>query len=46
VGTPGGGVAHRGRWLEVDADAAARGVSEDLLGLVVQAAVLQTVAGR
>ena len=39
VGTRGGGVAHRGRLLEGDADAAARGVFDDLFGLVVQAVV-------
>ena len=39
VATPGGGVAHRGRLLEGDADAAARGVFDDLFGLVVQAVV-------
>ena len=44
VGTPGGGVAHRGRLLEGNADAAARGVFDGLFGLVVQAGVLQTVA--
>ena len=52
VGTPGGGVAHRGRLLESDIDAAARGVFDGLLGLVVevlqavQAVVLQAVAER
>ena len=42
------GVAHRGRLLEADADAAARGVFERLFGLVAEAhdsdaAVLETV---
>ena len=46
MGTPGGGVAHRGRLLEGDADAAARGVFDGLFGLVVEAVVLQTVARR
>ena len=46
VGTPGGGVAHRGRLLEGDADAAARRVFDSLSGLVVQVVVLQSVAGR
>ena len=40
VGTPGGGVAHRSRLLEGDADAAARGVFEGLFGLVVKVIVL------
>ena len=38
VGTPGGGMAHRGRllvFIEDDADAAARGVFDGLFGLVV-----------
>jgi hypothetical protein len=43
VGTSGGGVAHRGRLLEGDADAAASGVFDGLLGLVVEAVVLQAV---
>jgi len=46
VGTPGGGVAHRGRLLECDIDAAARGVLDGLLGLVVEVVVLQAVAER
>ena len=46
VGTPGGGVAHRGRFLESDIDTASRGVSDGPLGLVVEAIVLQAVAGR
>ena len=46
VGMPGGGVAHRGRLLEGDADAAARGVFDGLLGLVVEVVVLQAVAER
>ena len=42
VGTPGGGVAHRGRLLEGDdAGAAARGVFDGLFGLVVEVVVLQ-----
>ena len=36
VGTPGGGVAHRSRLLEGDADAAARGVFDGLFGLFVK----------
>ena len=50
VGTPGGGVAHRGpcrgRLLEGDADAAASGVFDGLLGLVVEVVVLQAVTGQ
>ena len=46
VGAPGGGVAHRGRLLEGDADAAARGVFDGLFGLVVEVVVLQAVSGR
>ena len=46
VGTPGGGVAHRGRLLECDIDAAARGVFDGLLGLVVEVVVPQAVAER
>ena len=46
VGTPGGGVAHRGRLLEGDADAAARGVFDGLLGLIAQVVVLQAATGR
>ena len=49
VGTPGGGVAHRGRLLEGvegNADAAARGVSDGLFGLVAEAVVPQAVTGR
>ena len=46
MGTPGGGVAHRGRLLEGDADAAARGVFDGLLGLVAQVVALQAVTGR
>ena len=41
VGTPGNGVAHRGRLLEGDADAAARGVFDGLFSLVVDMVVLQ-----
>ena len=50
VGTPGGGVEHRGRLLEDDADAAARGgVFEDVLhsaGGVFQVVALQAATGR
>ena len=46
VGTPGGGVAYRGRLLEGDADAAARGVYDGLFGLVVEAVTPQAVARR
>ena len=42
VGTPGGGVAHRGRLLEGDADAAARGVFDGLFVLVVEVVEAQT----
>ena len=46
VGTPGGGVAHRGRLLEGDADAATSGVFDGLLVLVVELVVLQAVTER
>ena len=46
VGTRGGGVAHRGRLLELDIDTASRGVFDGLLGLVVEVIVPQAVAGR
>ena len=46
VGTRGGGVAHRGRLLELDIDTASRGVFDGPFGLVVEVIVLQTVAGR
>ena len=46
VATPGGGVAHRGRLLEGDADAAARGVFDGPLGRVGEVVVLQAVTGR
>ena len=46
VGTSGSGLAHRGRLLEVDADAAARDVFDGLFGLVVEAAVPHAVTGR
>ena len=46
VGTRGGGVAHRGRFLEFDTDTASRGVSDGPLGLVVEVIVLQAVAER
>ena len=39
-------VAHRGRLLAVDADAAARGVFDGLFGLVVEVVEQQAVAGR
>ena len=42
-GASDGGTVHRGRLLEVDADTAARGVLERLLGLVVEVVVLETV---
>ena len=43
-GASGGGTVHRGRLLaEVDADTAARGVLERLLGLVGEAVVVETV---
>ena len=45
-GASGGGVAHRGRFLEGDVDAAAGGVFDGLLGLVVEAVALQAAAGR
>ena len=46
MATPGGGEAHRGRLLEGDADAAARGVFDGLFGLVVEAVAPQAVTGR
>jgi len=46
VGTPGGGVAHRGRLLEGDADTAASGVFDGLFGLVVEVVALQAVTER
>ena len=46
VGTPGGGVARRGRLLEGDADAAASGFFDGLLGLFVELVVLQAVTER
>ena len=46
VGTRGGGVAHRGRLLELDIDTASRGVFDGPFGLVVEVIVLQAVAGR
>ena len=45
VGTRGGGVAHRGRLLELDIDTASRGVFDGPLGLVLEVIVLQAVAG-
>ena len=46
-GASGGGVAHRGRFLEGDVDAAAGGAFDGLLGLVVEVeiVVLQAAAG-
>ena len=41
----GGGVAHRGRLLELDLNAAAGGVSDGLFGLVIEHVVLQAVTG-
>jgi len=38
-----GGAVHRGLLLELDADTAARGVSERLLGLVGEAVAPKTV---
>ncbi len=46
VGTPGSGVAHRGRLLDIDFDAAASGGLDGLLGLVVEVVVPQAVAER
>ena len=46
VGTRGGGVAHRGRLLELDIDTASRGVFDGPFGLVVEAVGPQAVAGR
>jgi hypothetical protein len=46
VGTLGGGVAHRDRLLEGDADAAASGVFDGLLGLFVEVVELQAVTER
>ena len=45
-GASGGGVAHRGRLLEFDLDAAAGGVCDGLLGLVVEVVAPQAAAGR
>jgi hypothetical protein len=39
-------VAHRGRLLKSDLDAAAGGVFDGLLGLVIEAVVLQAATGR
>ena len=46
VCTRGGGVAHRGRLLELDIDTASRGVFDGPFGLVVEAVGPQAVAGR
>ena len=43
VDTRGGGVAHRGRLLEDDADAATRGVFNGPFGLVFEMVELQAV---
>ena len=45
-GASGGGVAHRGRFLELDLDAAAGGVFDGLLGVVVEVVEPQAAAGR
>ena len=45
-GASGGGVAHRGRLLDMDLDAAAGGVFDGLLGLVGEAVDPQAAAGR
>ena len=42
-GASDGGTVHRGRLLELDADTAARGVLERLLGLVGEAVVVEPV---
>ncbi len=46
VGTRGGGVAHRGRLLELDIDTASRGVFDGPFGLVVEVIAPQAVTGR
>ena len=45
-GAAGGGVAHRGRLLNLDLDAPAGGFFDGLLGLGVEVIVLQTATGR
>jgi len=45
-GYTGGGVAHRGRLLEGDADAVASSVFDGLFGLFVEVVVLQAVTER
>jgi len=45
-GEPGGGVAHRGRLLNLNLDVAAGGVFDDLPGLVVEAVALQAATGQ
>ena len=45
-GAWGGGVAHRGRFLEFDLDAAAGGVCDGLLRLIVEVVEPQAAAGR
>ena len=45
-GASGGGVAHRGRFLEFDLDAAAGGVCDGLLCLVREVVAPQAAAGR
>ena len=46
LGESGGGVAHRGRFLEGDVDAAAGGVCDGLLGLIGDAVGPKAAAGR
>ena len=45
-GASGRGVAHRGRFLEFDVDAAAGGAFDGLLGLVVEVVAQQAAVGR
>ena len=46
VGTRGGGVSHRGRFLELDIDTASRGVFDGPFGQIVEVVLPQAVAGR
>ena len=46
MGASGGGVAHRGHFLESDLDAASGGALDGLFGLVGEAVVLQAATGR
>ena len=46
VDTRGGGVAHRGRLLELDIDTASRGVFDGPFGQIVEVVLPQAVAGR